>query len=89
VLYFVDPAQDGLSAEKARELFGGRVTLAGGFNSTTLAGSAPSAVRESVHRALDALAGTGRFILQPVDALHPDTPWEGLQSAIGAWRERW
>ncbi len=89
VLYFVDPVQDGLSPEKARQLFGGRITLAGGFNSTTLAGSAPSAVRQSVRRALEELAGTGRFILQPVDALHPDTPWEGLQAAIEAWRERW
>jgi sugar phosphate isomerase/epimerase len=87
VLYFVDPAQDGLEAEKARELFGGRITLAGGLNSTTLLGSTPAAIRRGVHRALDALAGTGRFILQPVDALHPDTPWEGMEAVIEAWSQ--
>ncbi len=89
VLYFVDPVQDGLAVEKARELFGGRLTLAGGLNSTTLVGGSPAAVRESVRRAMSALAGTGRFILQPVDALHPDTPWEGFEAAIEAWRECW
>ena len=86
VLYFVDPVQDDLAAEKARSLFGGRITLAGGLNSTTLLRGSPAAIRQSVRRAMDGLAGTGRFILQPVDALHPDTPWEGLQAAIEAWK---
>jgi hypothetical protein len=89
VLYFVDPVQDGLAPEKARELFGGRLTLAGGLNSTTLVAGPPGAIRESVRASMAALAGTGRFILQPVDALHPDTPWEGLEAAIEAWRECW
>ena len=35
---------------------------------------------------MDALAPTGRFILQPVDALHPDTPWEAFREAIESWR---
>ena len=87
VLYFVDPVQDGLAPARARDLFGGRITLAGGLNSTTLQASAPAQIRDSVRQALDALAVTGRFILQPVDALHPDTPWEGLEAAIEAWRQ--
>jgi hypothetical protein len=89
VLYFVDPVQDGLAAEKARELFGGRLTLAGGLNSTMLVGGSPQAIRESVRASMAALAGTGRFILQPVDALHPDTPWERFEAAIEVWRECW
>jgi uroporphyrinogen-III decarboxylase len=87
LLYFVDPAQDGLSPARARDLFAGRITLAGGLNSTTLQSRSPQQIRDDVRRALDALAGTGRFILQPVDALHPDTPWEGLQTALEAWRQ--
>jgi hypothetical protein len=88
VLYFVDPVQDGLSPARARELFGGRIALAGGLNSTTLQAKDPALIRDGVRQALDALAAAGRFILQPVDALHPDTPWEGLEVAIEAWR-RW
>jgi len=86
VLYFVDPVQDSLPAEQARQLFGRRITLAGGLSSTTLVGGGPADIREGVRRALEALAPTGRFILQPVDALHPDTPWEGLREAIEAWK---
>jgi hypothetical protein len=86
VLYFVDPVQDSLSPARARDLFAGRLTLAGGLNSMTLQSREPALIRDSVRQALDALAPTGRFILQPVDALHPDTPWEGLEAAIEAWR---
>jgi hypothetical protein len=89
VLYFVDPVQDTLSVEKARELFGGRITLVGGINSTTFAVRSPEEIRKDVRRAMEALASTGRFILHPVDALHPDTKWEGLQAAIKAWKECW
>lgn len=86
VLYFVDPVQDGLAVEKARELFGGRVTLVGGINSTRFAGGTPESIGRDVRRALEALASTGRFILQPVDALHPDTPWQGVEAVIEAWK---
>jgi hypothetical protein len=89
VLYFVDPVQDTLTVERARELFGGRMTLAGGINSTTFSTQSRQEIKRQVHRAMESLADTGRFILQPVDALHPDTPWEGMQAVIEAWRECW
>jgi hypothetical protein len=89
VLYFVDPVQDTLTVERARELFGGRMTLVGGINSTSFAGSSPEAIRGDVRRAMGALADTGRFILHPVDALHPDSPWEGMRAVIEAWKECW
>jgi uroporphyrinogen-III decarboxylase len=89
VLYFVDPVQDSLSVERARELFGGRMTLVGGINSTTFGSSSRQEIQQQVRRAMNALAGTGRFILQPVDALHPDSPWEGMQAVIEAWKECW
>jgi hypothetical protein len=87
VLYFVDPVQDNLPVEKAAQLFGGRMTLVGGINSTTFAASRSETIRDQVRRAVDALAGTGRFILHPVDALHPSTGLEGLEAAINAWKE--
>jgi len=87
LIYFADPVQDGLSPERARELFGGRIALAGGVNSLTLAGGDARRIRDDVHRAMDVLGPGGRFILQPVDALFPDTPWEGVETMIEAWKE--
>ena len=28
-----------------------------------------------------------RFILHPVDALFPDTPWEGVKNLIEIWKQ--
>jgi uroporphyrinogen-III decarboxylase len=89
VLYFVDPVQDALTVERARELFGGRMTLVGGVNSTTFSSLSKEEIKRQVHRAMAALADTGRFILHPVDALHPDTDWGGLEAVIEAWKECW
>ncbi len=86
LLYFVDPVQDTITVDRARELLGGRMALAGGVNALTLAAT-PDKIRAEVRRALEALAPTGRFLLQPVDALFPDTPWEGVEAMIEAWRE--
>jgi hypothetical protein len=40
-----------------------------------------------VKEAIDTLGSTGRFIMHPVDALHPDTPWEGIEILIEKWKE--
>ena len=86
VLYFVDPVQDAISPERAREIFGGRMAVAGGVNALTLARGDPQKIRDEVRRAMDGLAQTGRFILHPVDALFPDTPWEGVEAMIEEWK---
>jgi hypothetical protein len=89
VLYFVDPVQDRLSLERARELLGGRMTLVGGTNALTLSSGDLKRVCEEVWRAVEVLGPTDRFILQPTDALFPDTPWDGVATMIGAWKETW
>jgi hypothetical protein len=38
---------------------------------------------------MDTLGPTQRFILHPVDALFPDTPWSGIEAMIAAWRASW
>ena len=86
VLYFVDPVQDTINLEQARDLFGGRLTLVGGINALDLTDDARS-IREKVRRAMDLLGSTNRFILHPVDAIFPDTPWEGVETMIEAWKE--
>ncbi len=87
LLFFVDPVQDGISPEEARVLLGGQMALAGGTNALSLASGDPARIRQEVRRALEVLGPTGRFILQPVDALFPDTPWQGVEAMIEAWKE--
>ena len=89
VLYFVDPmdpVQKGLSLEKVRDLLGGSMTLVGGLSSILLSNRDTEGVRRDVRRALDVLGPTNRFILHPVDALFPDTPWESVEVLIDAWK---
>ncbi len=85
VLYFIDPVQDTISLEKARELLAPRMTLVGGMNSLTLANQNPQKIETNVRKALEILGSTNRFILHPIDAIFPDTPWEGVEQLIKAW----
>ncbi len=87
VLYFVDPMLDRISLEKARELFGDRMTMVGGMNALSLASGDPRRIREDVRHAIEVLGPTNRFILHPLDAIFPDTPWEGVEQMIEAWKE--
>ena len=87
LLCFIDPVQDKMTVERARELLGGRMTLAGGVSALTLQSADASLIRDEVRRALDVLGPTRRFILHPVDALFPDTPWRGVETLIRAWEE--
>ncbi len=86
LLYFVDPVQDRITVEMARDQLGGRMTLVGGTNALSLASNDPDRIRTEVHRALDVLGPTGRFVLHPVDAIFPDTPWAGVEQMIRAWK---
>ncbi len=87
VLYFVDPLQDHFPLEKARRLLGEGMTLVGGVNVLTLASADREQIRATVRRAIESLAPGGRFILHPLDSLFPDTPWEGVEAMIEAWKE--
>lgn len=87
LLYFVDPVQDRIALETARALLGSRMTLVGGMNALSLRSGDAARIRNEVRRALDILGPTQRFILHPVDALFPDTPWLGVETMIDAWKE--
>ena len=87
VLYFVDPVQDRISLQAARDLLAGRMTLVGGTNALTLQSGDSGKIRDEVRSAIDTLGPTNRFILHPVDAVFPDTPWEGVEAMIEAWRQ--
>jgi uroporphyrinogen decarboxylase len=89
VLYFLDPLQDNSfgesSLEQARDLLAERMTLVGGVNALTLASGKPQEIRDNVRRAMDVLRPTNRFVLHPIDAIFPDTPWSGLETMIEEW----
>jgi hypothetical protein len=87
LLYFADPIQDRLPLETARQLCERGMTLAGGTNALSLATGDRARIRQEVRRALEVLGPTQRFILHPVDALFPDTPWAGVAAMIEAWKE--
>ena len=87
LLYFADPIQDRLPLDKARELLAGGMTLAGGTNALSLASGDARRIRDEVRRAIEVLGPTRRFILHPVDAIFPDTPWAGVEAMIEAWKE--
>ncbi len=78
VLYFVDPVQDNITLECAKDLFAGRLTMVGGINTLNLSSCNPNKIKDEVHHAIDILAPTNRFILHPVDSLFPETPWDGI-----------
>ena len=87
VLYFIDPVQDTISLETAKELLGSRMTLVGGMNALTLACRDPNRIQAEIKKVLEILGSTDRFILHPIDAIFPDTPWEGVQQMIEAWKK--
>ncbi len=86
LLYFVDPIQDRITLERTRELLGGRMTLVGGTNALSLASGDSQRIHAEVRRAIEVLGPTQRFILHPVDAIFPDTPWSGVATMIEAWK---
>ena len=87
VLYFIDPLLDGIPMEKARDLLGSRMCLVGGTNAITLATKDRRVIEAEVNQAVSILGPGGRFILHPIDALFPDTPWEGVEMLIKAWEK--
>lgn len=86
VLYFIDPLQDTISLERAKELLGSRMTLVGGMNALALASRDSNRIENDIKRALEILGPTNRFILHPIDAIFPDTPWEGVEQMIEVWK---
>ncbi len=88
LLYFVDPVQDTADLKAVREKFEGRIAVAGGVNSAvTLGSGSHDEIRREVRNSVSCLGPGGGFILAPVDALFPDTPWASVERMIEAWRE--
>ncbi len=85
VLYFVDPVQDRIDLETAKEEFGSQMTLVGGTNSLSLIADNQGRIDDEVCRAIDILGPSNRFILHPVDAIFPDTPVDGIKRLIDTW----
>jgi uroporphyrinogen-III decarboxylase len=88
LLYYVDPVQDKADLTEVKAKIVGRMAVAGGINSgVTLTSGSPDEIRQAVHTAVRTLGPGGGFILAPVDALFPDTPWSSVAAMIEGWRE--
>ncbi len=87
LLYFVDPLQEKTDLALVKEKFRGRLAVAGGLSSTvTLCSGSREEICQAVHIAVRKLGPEG-FILAPVDALFPDTPWSSVKAMIEAWKD--
>ena len=87
LLYYVDPGQDKVDLNQVREKLKGHMAVAGGINtSLTLKQGNAKEIKQAVFDAIRIL-GNKKFILSPVDALFPDTPWESVETMIKAWHE--
>jgi hypothetical protein len=87
LLYFVDPLQEKGDLTAVKDKFKDRLAVAGGISSAvTLCSGSREDIRQAVHTAAAKLGASG-FILAPVDALFPDTPWSNVEAMIEAWRE--
>lgn len=87
VIAYIDPSQDSITLEKARDMFTNGITISGGVSSLIINSKDKIKIESEVKRAIEMLGFTNRFILHPVDALFPDTPWEGLEILIEAWNK--
>lgn len=89
VLYFIDPIDPVLRGKsdlkKVRDLLSDRMTLVGGVSSLTLQ-KPREQIEEEVRESMEVFGPTGRFILHPVDALFPDTPWRGIENLLEIWK---
>jgi hypothetical protein len=90
VLYFVDPIDPILSGElnlpKVRDLLSDRMTIVGGVSSLTLS-KPKEELQDQIAASMEVFKPTNRFILHPVDALFPDTSWEGIENLIEIWKK--
>lgn len=87
LLYFVDPVQDKVDMKLFKQKLDGQFALAGGVNSSlTLKEGSDEEIHKAVHNAVKTLGPDG-FILSPVDALFPDTPWQSVETMIESWHE--
>jgi uroporphyrinogen-III decarboxylase len=86
LLYVIDLLIDGNSLEWTNETPSPRMTNAGGLKAIMLGSKNPKKIDEEVENSLKSFRFTNRFILNPVDALHPDTPWKGIERMIRAWK---
>jgi hypothetical protein len=73
--------------DKAKELACSGLTLVGGTNALSLQPGQEERLRKEIEGAMKTLGPTGRFILHPVDALFPDTPFGGVEKLIECWQE--
>jgi uroporphyrinogen-III decarboxylase len=87
LFYWADPVMGDADLATIREKLGGKMAIAGGVNAPlTLGTKSPNEIRRAVREAVETLGAAG-FILEPVDSLFPDTPWEAVKTMIDAWKD--
>jgi uroporphyrinogen-III decarboxylase len=87
LLYYADPEQEHFDLADLKDKIAGRFCVAGGIStSLTLNAADILTVKQKTSEVLRKM-GRKRFILSPVDALFPDTPYRNLEAMIEQWKE--
>ena len=87
LLYFIDPEGDKLKLSEFKKKIKGKISVAGGISSSMVLHKAnEKTIREKVKSVVETMDEKG-FILSPVDALFPDTPWRSVKTMIDAWKK--
>lgn len=83
----VDPVQGGMDLTVLKKELGDRMSFWGGVNtSITINRGSKEDIEKAVEDAVMTLGPGGGFILEPIDGLYQDTPWENVKIFMDAWR---
>lgn len=85
----IDPIQDRVDLQAAKEIIGSDICLMGGMNALTLTLGSDVEIRQAVDDAMKILSPGDGFILYPVDNIACEWPWEKAEMIIDQWKKYW
>lgn len=86
LLYYADPQQENFDLVALKDKVRERICIAGGISTSLILNRAEETlVKKKVREAMLKM-GKRSFILSPVDALFPDTPYKNVEAMIEEWK---
>ena len=88
--YLLDPIEHGerIDLGRVKTAFDGAIAVIGGLDEpVTLERGSRETIRQEVFNAVRTLGPGGGLVLTPAEAIVATTPWQSIETLIGAWRE--
>lgn len=87
LLYYADPQQENFDLSELKRKKEDKICVAGGISTTLVINREDELlIRQKVKEAMLKMGKRG-FILSPVDALFPDTPYKSVEIMIDEWKK--